>query len=388
MTDREPGGSLAEALRRGVVLYVDDEVANRVVFQATFSEFFDVACVGSGAEALDYLAAHPVDVLVSDHRMPGMTGVELCERVRRTHPDVQRILVTAYTDLDTATDAINRGGVSRYVQKPWRKEDLRTILDNALSEAVLRRTVRLLQSTMVTKERLAGVAAARGRILHDLANVSLVVSVTNGNIVETLKRWRDRLPDELYAELSEELRDQQQAVRHLEELHERVRSIGSGTRAARGVHQVREVLRSALVLARGQIDGRVAVEIDCPEALVVYADPTDLARIVVNLVTNAAQALVEAGTPEPRVAISAWREGDEVIVRVSDNGPGVPPEVRDRIFEVFFTTRGDSGGSGLGLAICAELARENGGGITLEAAAPGGGASFRVNLPAIVPGGR
>ncbi|MBC7956862.1 MAG: PAS domain S-box protein [Cytophagales bacterium] len=122
----------------------------------------------------------------------------------------------------------------------------------------------------------------------------------------------------------------------------------------------------------------------------VKADGDQIGQIVLNLLVNAQQALaggVGAAGGERRVlletGVEARRENREprVWLRVSDNGPGVPPELRDKLFEPFFTTKPEGLGTGLGLAVSRSLARDHGGDLTLEPTAHEGGASFRLNLP-------
>ena len=112
-----------------------------------------------------------------------------------------------------------------------------------------------------------------------------------------------------------------------------------------------------------------------------YGDPDQIAHVIANLVSNATQALEAADMPTPkRLSISAAMEDQEVVIRISDNGPGVPEDLRERIFEPFFTTKPPEKGTGVGLALCRALARAHGGSITLEET-PGGGASFILRLP-------
>jgi signal transduction histidine kinase len=102
-----------------------------------------------------------------------------------------------------------------------------------------------------------------------------------------------------------------------------------------------------------------------------------LVQAVLNLLLNARQAL--AGHADPRISVEAKSEGDQVIVRIVDNGPGVPEEHRDRIFAPFYTSRAPDEGSGLGLSISSDIAREHGG--TLELEPSNGGACFTLRLP-------
>src|SRR5688572_20246096 len=96
------------------ILYVDDDRSTLVVFEAAFGDELEVLTAASGAEALELLARHrDVALLLTDQRMPGMTGTQLAETVHREYPDVVRFLITAYSDLAAAVDAINLGQVHR-----------------------------------------------------------------------------------------------------------------------------------------------------------------------------------------------------------------------------------------------------------------------------------
>jgi len=113
------------------VLYADDEDDVREVFAAVFGADFDVRTAPGGAEALASLDAGELDVLVSDMRMEPMKGSELLARAFEAHPDVQRILLTGYSDHDDLADAVNRGHVFAYVQKPWDSEQLKLTIEKA-----------------------------------------------------------------------------------------------------------------------------------------------------------------------------------------------------------------------------------------------------------------
>src|SRR6266545_784103 len=106
------------------VLFVDDEPENLVVFESACAERFNVLTAPSGRQALELLRTHEVAVLLADQRMPHMTGLELLELARAEFPQTVRMLVTAYADLKTAIEAINRGRVRRYLCKPWDDEEL------------------------------------------------------------------------------------------------------------------------------------------------------------------------------------------------------------------------------------------------------------------------
>jgi response regulator RpfG family c-di-GMP phosphodiesterase len=113
------------------VLYLDDEENNLIAFKALFRREFDVFTTTSPQEAVAYLNANEVPIILSDQKMPELSGVEFFELTLNDFPNAVRILVTGYADIEAVIHAINRGQVYRYVAKPWNENDLRVCLLNA-----------------------------------------------------------------------------------------------------------------------------------------------------------------------------------------------------------------------------------------------------------------
>ena len=113
------------AAKRGTVLFVDDERRVLTSMRAMFRRDYEVLLANSGQEAIDLLRDHAVDVIVSDQRMPGMTGVEVLKAVKRLAPNAMRILLTGYADLKAIEASINEGEVFRYLTKPCPSEELK-----------------------------------------------------------------------------------------------------------------------------------------------------------------------------------------------------------------------------------------------------------------------
>lgn len=126
------------------ILYVDDEEDNLLVFKSSFKRHYVISTAQSAEEALRILGEQPVDMVVSDQRMPRMTGVELFEHIREQYPDIIRIILTGYSDLQAVIDAINKGKVYHYAAKPWHPEELKIILDNSLESYTLKKLSRRL----------------------------------------------------------------------------------------------------------------------------------------------------------------------------------------------------------------------------------------------------
>jgi sensor histidine kinase YesM len=128
------------------LLYIDDEPDNLLTFKAVFRRFYHISTAQSAAEAMRLLAQQPIHLIISDHRMPQLTGVAFFEQIKDQYPDLVRIILTGYSDIQAIVDAINKGKVYHYVTKPWKMEELKVILDNALETYDLKRQNRQLET--------------------------------------------------------------------------------------------------------------------------------------------------------------------------------------------------------------------------------------------------
>ena len=114
------------------IMLVDDEPANLRLLERLFRRDYQVVTASSGMEALRLLEQHDVALLITDQRMPGMSGIELLKRTADLRPHMVRIILTGYTDISSLVEAINCGQVYKYVTKPWSNEDLRQTVGRAM----------------------------------------------------------------------------------------------------------------------------------------------------------------------------------------------------------------------------------------------------------------
>jgi response regulator RpfG family c-di-GMP phosphodiesterase len=114
------------------ILIVDDEAANLRLLERLFSRDFNVITASSGEEAMRALEQHDVTLLITDQRMPGMTGIELLQHAASLRPHTVRIILTGYTDVGSLVEAINCGQVYKYVTKPWDNDELRLTVERAI----------------------------------------------------------------------------------------------------------------------------------------------------------------------------------------------------------------------------------------------------------------
>lgn len=131
------------------VLYVDDEVHNLNAFKASFRRLFNVFIAESAVEGRKVLENEHIHIIITDQRMPVTTGIEFLESIIPDFPEPIRILLTGYADINAVIDAINRGQVYKYIQKPWMEDDLRINIEKAFEIYSLRKENRELTETLL-----------------------------------------------------------------------------------------------------------------------------------------------------------------------------------------------------------------------------------------------
>ena len=181
------------------ILVVDDEPASVRAIERALAEEYRVVTAAGGVPALAALAAQPVTLMVVDQRMPDMSGTELLARTATQYPDIVRILLTGYTDVDTLVDAINAGHIYYYLTKPWEPRELRLVVRRGLERyAAAAERRRLLDELRTACERLRREVDRRGRLLtlaaHELGTPVHVLSnalalMPAGELGETARGW-------------------------------------------------------------------------------------------------------------------------------------------------------------------------------------------------------
>jgi signal transduction histidine kinase len=372
--------------KKHAILYVDDERSNLLVFRHNFDEEFQVITAETGFKALEILKEHSVAVLVADQRMPQMTGVALAERVRHEHPEVVRMILTAYSDIHAAMDAINLGQVSRYITKPWRREELIELLRGGIEIFVLNTMLSELQLKMMRSERLALLGFMAAGIAHDLKSPLTSLSSNLESLEELLAdagplvEAHPRLGT-MFLEIQEIVTDCRDATRNIGAFVESIRLHVRENVPRRETVDLSKLVDSTVKLCKSEILRRARLQVKHEPAPPVGADPAQLGQVILNLLVNATQAIPPGRTSENQISIHVRGEGGRAVVSVSDTGEGIPPERLPKIFEPFFSTKTGGDGTGLGLAIVRELVERHHGEIAVESEV-GRGATFTIRFPA------
>jgi signal transduction histidine kinase len=382
---------------RARILAVDDEPRGVELAVRILRKMASVETATSGEEAWEIFQQREIDVVVSDERMPGMSGVELLARVAEARPDVGRVLLTGYADIDASIDAINRAQVHAYVNKPCSPTQLRATVQGVLERVDLSRANTLLladlagkneelaqknqeledilgslhaaQQAVVESERLAAIGGLAASIVHDFRGPLSVISSSG----RELSADAEVAPKELREIAGQIAEEGDRMTRMCSELLEVTRF--SDGRPERIEDDLDEVIESALAaLSHDASVAGVEIATDLRSRVRFRVDEDRFRRIILNLGYNAVEAMPEGGVLE----VGSVLEGDHVVVSVRDSGIGIPEEVRDCLFEPF-ATAGKAKGTGLGLAIVKKIVREHDGSIDVGKA-EGGGTVFRLRF--------
>lgn len=376
------------------IVAIDDEPRALELIVRSLRRLARVSTAERAEEALVLVQGGGVDLVISDQRMPGMSGIELLRRVADHDETVGRILLTGYTDLQASVDAINLGRVHAYLHKPCVAPDLQATVAGVLQRVTLaRENASLLamlsaknqeledtlgalgesQRRIVGSERLAAIGRMIAMIVHDLRS-PLAAIRSSGSQIEA-EAGAPALAE--IAELAHTV------VEEADRLQRMCSGLIEVSHASQGPSQCRpdsfdDAVDAALVgiSARASQQG-VELVLELESQAIVSLDEVGLRRLLHNLVHNALDAMPDGGT----LRVETWQEDAVACLAVSDSGPGIPAEIANRLFEPFVTF-GKTSGTGLGLAVVRKIVDELAGTIRVDKA-PGGGACFELRLPVV-----
>jgi len=413
---------------RPAVLAVDDVEANLVALQASLEDMdCDVVFARSGNDALRHLLRREFAVVLLDVQMPEMDGYEVAHHARR-HPSTRDVPIIFLTAANNSEGMVLRGygsGAVDFLFKPLnasvlrskvrvflelhaahqKVESAKTALERSnielralasekasLAEQFRAANVELqaaytdLQSThaqLVQTAKMASLGELVAGVAHEINNpLAFVLSH-----LDTVRRKLSQLEPELPTPLPAPARDKWQLANErlneigpgLERIRELVIKLRTFARLDEGERKrvsIRECVESVLTILGHRLRTGIEVETDfgTPDQVDCYASL--LNQAIMNLVSNSIDAMAGSGV----LRISTGSQGALYSIVVTDSGPGIPPALRERVLEPFFTTKPVGQGTGLGLSITYSIVRKHQGTIELSEP-PGGGASIAIRFP-------
>jgi signal transduction histidine kinase len=321
----------------------------------------------------DLLPAAAVVILDS----PGDVRARLADVRRRCRPDASLIVVLGQPTAASVASAYAAGAVA-CVRPPLVPEELLGYVSSALDSRAARGHAADLARKLDLETHLASLGRFTAGLSHEIGNPLNVATMNMQLITADIARLfevtglrPDSMPD-----LRDAIADTTTALARLTRVLETMRSlVRKNQGVALGSLDALELVQNVRKWLTEELRG-VEVEV-LGSSLGARADADMLGQILHNLIANAANAA--RTLPSPRLRLHVYESGDHVVISVRDNGPGIPPEMHDKVFEPFFTTRRSQGGTGLGLALCLEYAQRIDAELSFWSV-PGRGTCFRVAL--------
>jgi two-component system response regulator PhcR len=366
--------SEVQQARSNVVLYVDDEDMARKYFARAVGGEYEVLLAAGADEAMATLRAEGarIAILVTDFRMPGRDGGDLLREVAQAYPQIVRILVTAYADKDMLLQTVNSGEVFRILEKPLSVSDVREVLRQA-GERHVERALR--------QHRLMAIDETLAFLAHELNTpLAAIANFARGIESRVLAEFSEQRQGEIGQAAGAMYDNAQYCLAVLSSFLQSVRN-SAGSKAPRSESGT-EVSAGALVaslldtfpFAGGQ---RQWVEVEMHGDFPVQTLPNCVALVLSSVMSNALRALAGVDSPSLRFVVMAQPNPE---IRICDNGPGIPPEVMERLLVDPITTHASAGGSGLGMIFCNRVMQSFGGGIRI-ASASGAGTTVTLDFP-------
>ncbi|MDB5354586.1 MAG: histidine kinase,Response regulator receiver domain proteinhistidine kinase [Phycisphaerales bacterium] len=385
---------------RHTILVVDDEPDVVKSVQDLLRLDYRVLGATRARDAMEIMRREDVHVVMTDQRMPEMTGVEFLGRLRSEHPHAVRLLFTGYADIRAVIDAINEGNVYRYITKPWEPEELETTIRQAVERHDLMVERDELLKTLQAKNAELEHANAQLKHANDLKQAFIQVASHELRTPLTILLGLVQLSRQQSAAsdpMSPMLARIEAAGRRLQRLVDQlVKMLGAGAFDRTLETQPTDV---AALLNEAADDVRPftnlrhqTLAIEAPADLgTMNVEAAKMRDVLGNLLLNAVKFTPDGG----RVTLGARRIPGAMEIRVTDTGSGIEPASRAQLFEPFFTgfdvSHHSSGqyehgrrGLGLGLSIARAFVEMHGGTISCESKT-GEGSVFTITLPEPCP---
>jgi signal transduction histidine kinase len=341
-------------MAKHTLLCVDDEIDNVDALERLFRKKYTVLKATSGEQALKILDQNPsVALIISDQRMPSMTGVEFLQKAQSTHPSALRILLTGYTDIESVISAVNQGQIYRYLTKPWDSFDLMNTVDQAIekyetSRELIQKNIELAKALNELKSLDRAKSNFMILINHELKTPLTSILSFVGLLNES------RLDDEQKLFVNRISRGADKLRTIIEDVLLIVRAETKQLKfqpAAASFHGLEKMLNPAV---NQVLHFKHQTLLETNLELKVLADKELIRQVLNRLVHNAAKF----GYDNTEIFVEAEQVREHVEFSVMNKGPQVAPSVVEKILRPFFLDEdvmNHSTGMGLGLSICQSI---------------------------------
>lgn len=357
------------------VLYIDDEDNNLKSFRASLRKDFKIFTAIDGEEGLKIAQEEEVHVVIADQRMPGMTGTEFFEKMVRINPDPIRILLTGYSDIASVIDAINKGEVYRFIDKPWNIEQIKNSIKNAADIYFMRRELK------EKNQKLQKLHSEMNQFVYSLSH-ELRGPLMSISGVSKLAKMEVNDPNVLeFFEMIDT------ATGKLDDFIYKMLDFYRSTKIDNKIAEIhfREILDQQLLAFSEKFDlSGFHLETQVNQETLFFSDDAKIRVILNNLFSNAVQFQKEQ-PGEKRICLTVNVHEGKAHIVLEDNGIGIDERHRDEVFNLFTRATQKNVGTGLGLYMVKEAVEQMGGQIFLESEV-NVGTTVTVSLPSMNKG--
>ncbi len=382
------------------LLIIDDEKpVLEMLEHSLISEGYEVLTAQSGQEGLEIFAEESPQIVITDINMPGIDGIDVLKRINESGSETEVIVITGHGDMDSAIRAL-QNGASDFIAKPLRDEVLMLSLERAKKKLTMAQQLRdytenledkveacridleEAQEELILNERLATIGETVAGLAHYIKNILTGLRGGMYMVNVGLKKDKPKMLREGWGVVS----------RNVERVSELVMDLLTYSKDRKPEPtdcDPKELVSDVLDLVKDYAaDHQVELKTELdPSINHARLDKSGIHRVLLNLVSNAIDACIfdPDNTKDWQVEVRT-RIGDDdddtLVFEVSDNGVGMTPEIRKKLFSRFFSTK-EGRGTGLGLLITQKIVEEHGGQIEVSSTS-GKGTTFSVRLKAVL----
>lgn len=351
------------------ILYIDDEQGNVDSFKVAFRREYTIYTATSGKEGLELLETIQPHVIISDQKMASMTGVDFFATIKETYPKPIRILVTGQIEREVLIEALNRGSIFCYIDKPWKEDAVHNAVHNAYALYDVRQQLELkIIELEKTNEELNRFIYSTS---HDLR--SPLTSIMS--VIELARATNDMQDPSGYLDMVED------CVLRVDTLIEKMIEYYKNLRAdAEHIDNIdfTELINNSIQLLAAQ-NPALHFHVDIKQPTAFMGDTFRLNIIINNLISNAVK-YQKPNAKDPAIWVDIKVDSKNATISIKDNGTGIPKEQLDNVFKMFFRYNSSVAGTGIGLFVVKEALQKLGGEITVQSTLSEG-TTFKMVIP-------
>lgn len=399
------------------ILMVDDnnfslQVAKNALMEGKVN--CEIILCNSGWEALELLKSEEIDVILLDIVMPEITGIEVLKKIRKNpdYKDIQVIMLTATTDRMSLEECFD-SGVNDFISKPLesidfiarinvaiRVREYHNELNKALSLTMkqnqelsdMTQKLKEAQFFLTRKEKMAAIGELAAGVAHEINNPMGFISSNFETLTQYVNKFKtmiekyqgfiSRIDEEkgnfdnifrekalmlglekayhldfMMSDLDDLIKDSREGIDRVTKIVQSLRRFArTGMEEEFSYDDISEIIEEALMITKNEAKYTTDIDTDFSDMQLVYCNRGQIGQVIINMIINAVQAIKsQQRSDRGHIGVKTYLEDHWLVIKISDDGPGIREEIIGKIFDPFFTTKEVGEGTGLGLSICYDI---------------------------------